>query len=258
MSRSLASVLAVMMWAAINVAPAQASETNDFWVVWERHLSAMPGCDGEDCSHSLYFGHYIDGLDGPEAQRFFNGLAPFASAPENTAIRMGRSPICLEPPKPGLPDVTTLEIAEKSELLRDLPGVHVDLRGVRGPQSFRGSFGEQAQAFLEASFAAHDIPILTKEQAAATRANPVLKMRYSPEVHGCRPWSVSLSLSQRMLLAHNVTLLLEGGTWSGSARQDEANADFDEAQAMEKVILDFVAAWRAVNDPSWTAEEETN
>lgn len=257
MLRSLRGVLVTLLLGALAAAPVFARETNDFWVVWERHLSALPGCDGEDCSQSLFFGHYIDGLDGPEAQRFFNGLAPFASAPENAAIRMTRSPLCLGPQEPTVPDVTTLEIADRSEFLRGLAGVYVDLRGVRGPQSFRGSFGEQAQAFLEASFAAHDIPILTEEEAAATQANPVLTMRYSPEVHGCRPWSVSLSLSQRMLLAHNVTLLLEGGTWSGSARQDEANADFNEAQAMEQVILDFVAAWRAVNDPEWSADSET-
>lgn len=252
------SVLTLLLLGVTFVAPAQARESNDFWVVWERHLSAIPGCDGEDCTQSLFFGHYIDGLDGPAAQNFFNGLAPFASTPEHAAIRMTRSPICMGPQEPTIPDVTTLEIADRSEFLRGLAGVHVDLRGVRGPQSFRGSFGEQAQAFLEASFSEHEIPILSKEDAAATRANPVLTMRYSPEVHGCRPWSVSLSLSQRMLLAHDVTLLLEGGTWSGSARQDEANADFDEAQAMEQVILDFVSAWRAVNDPDWLDENETN
>ena len=83
-------------------------------------------------------------------------------------------------------------------------------------------------------------------------------MRFSAEVFGCRPWSVSLSLSQRMLLAHDVNLLLEGSTWSSSARQDETNADFSASQAMEQVILAFVNAWREVNDPTWVAPEETN
>ncbi|MCH2076949.1 MAG: hypothetical protein MK180_08680 [Rhodobacteraceae bacterium] len=83
-------------------------------------------------------------------------------------------------------------------------------------------------------------------------------MRFSPEVFGCRPWSVSLRLSQRMLLVHDVNVLLEGSTWSSSAFQDEANADFSATQAIEKVILAFVNAWREVNDPTWVAPEEAN
>lgn len=253
--RALTLIFAVLLTLP-NLAFGQ--ERNDFWIVWERGLPPLPDCKGEECTQSMYFGHYIDGMDGSQAQSFFQGLGQFASEPRNAGIRMARSPLCLGPQPEAIPDVTTLKKAPKIELLRGLEGVHVDLRGVRGPQSFRGSFGEEAQEFLEAAFAQHNIPILSKEDAAATRANATLSMRFSAEVFGCRPWSVSLSLSQRMLLAHDVNLLLEGSTWSSSARQDETNADFSASQAMEQVILAFVNAWREVNDPNWVAPEETN
>ncbi|MEM9350928.1 MAG: hypothetical protein AAGA47_11765 [Pseudomonadota bacterium] len=240
-------------------AGAQTAEINDFWVFWERSVPTLGECaTGQDCAQSLYFGHYIDGMDTNQAQRFFDGLGRFASTPRNTNIRLGQSPVCLGPQPEALPDATQLALAERVETLRGLDGVYIDLRGVRGPQSARGSFGDKAQAFMLEVFARHDIPILTKKEAAARPGNPVLSMRYSAELNGCRPWSVTLSLSQRVLLARAPTIMLQTTTWSSSARQDESNADFLEDNAMQQVLLAFAQSWSEMNDPNWAEASGSN
>ena len=238
---------------------AETGERNEFWVIWERNLRPFADCEGTDCGNTYYFGHYIDGMDSGQAQQFFSGLGSFAASPSNANIRLPHSPICLGGDTgEELPDPTLLEVATALETLRGLAGVHVDLRGVRGPQAFRGSFGERAQEFTVSVLADHGIPLLNKEQAAATPGNATLKMRFSPEVHGCRPWSVSLSLTQRLLLARKPDVMIESTTWSSSARQDESNVDFLAENAMEQVIIAFAQAWSEANDPSWVKPESTN
>ncbi len=232
--------------------PLWAQERNDFWILWERDLPVIGDCTGSDCIQSTYFGHYINGMDASSAQRFFHGLQNFASDPSHANIRLPHSALCLSGAEnPVYPDASLLEKASKIEMLQGLSGVHIDLRAVRGPQSFKGSFGERAQVFMEKTFAAHGIQILAKEDAAKTTGNPVVTMRFSAEVHGCRPWSVSLSMSQRLLIARMPELMFEGTTWSTSARQDESNGDFGPEDAAEKVLVNFAQAWAEANDPKW-------
>ncbi|MEO0485227.1 MAG: hypothetical protein AAF092_04885 [Pseudomonadota bacterium] len=242
-----AAMSAAVTLPAAGPVSAETAEENDFWVIWERTLPGLPDCDGQTCDEAFYFGHLIEGMAPGEAQQFFAGLGAFVETPGAANIRMPRNPMCLGPQPATLPDATQLELAQRLDTLRGLPAVHVDLRGVRGPQSFRGSFGETAQAFLEEVFTKHGIAILTKEEAAATQGNATLTMRYSSEVFGCRPWSVSMSMSQRVLLARDPTLMLQTSTWSSSARQNEADADFMEEHAMEQVILAFAQAWSEAN-----------
>lgn len=243
----------------LSAQPATNVERNDFWVVWERNLPAFSECTGNDCTNSYYFGHFIDGMNSDQAQQFFSGLGRFATTPGNANIRLPRSPLCLAgETKETFPDPAQMETSTALDTLRGLSGVHVDFRGVRGPQAFRGSFGERAQNFMLLVFAQHNIPVLTREEAAATPGNATLKMRYSAEVHGCRPWSVSLSLSQRLLLARAPQIMVESTTWSSYGRQDEANADFQAENALEQVIIAFAHAWSEANDPTWVKPEGTN
>ena len=224
-------------------------------MIWERTLPALPDCDTDECREAYYFGHLIEGMAPGEAQQFFAGLGAFVETPGAANMRMPHNPMCLGPQPAALPDATKLDLAQGIDTLRGVTAVHVDLRGVRGPQSFRGSFGETAQAFLEETFTKYGIAILTKEEAVATQGNLTLNMRYSAEVFGCRPWSVSLSMSQRVLLARDPSLMLQTSTWSSSARQNEEDADFDEEQAMQQVILAFAQAWAEANDLTFETAE---
>ncbi|MEL6607836.1 MAG: hypothetical protein AAFO58_08925 [Pseudomonadota bacterium] len=224
---------------------AQSDDDNVFWVVWERTLPELRDCDGATCDGGIYFSHRIDGMTSDVAHRFFGRMADFAQTPGDTNIRTQRSPMCFQDGGAVvMPDVTALDVATATQTLRGLEGVLVDLRGVRGPASADGEFGTRAQAATEARFADAGIPILTREAAEALPANAVLTMRYSVEVQNCRPWSVSLSLKQRVVLARAPHLMLHTTTWSASARQSEDNSDYDAMDAMEEVILKFVQAWK--------------
>lgn len=228
-------------------------ESNNFWVVWERSLNASTLCDADHCTNHVYISHFIEGMETPLAQRFFGRLQDLTNTPTHANIRTPQSPLCFQT---GTVETRAdinpamLELANKVDTLRGLNGVFVDLRGVRGPQRFDGQFGPRAQKFVETIFAEHDIPILTREEAEAHPGNPTLSLRYSPEVIGCRPWSVSLSLKQRLLLARKTELMIEGTTWSGSAMQSEADADFREDAAMEQVIIAFAEAYVEANSPA--------
>lgn len=230
-------------------------EVNNFWLIWERHLGTIPNCEGPECDHALYFSHLIDGYSNAQAQQFFGGMQRFVKNPQHRNMRLPQSPFCAPEPAEldeltlAYPDPTQLELAAKMDTLRGLEGVFVDLRGVRGPQAYDGQFGILAQEFLARMMTEHNIPILTREEAEAHPGNPILSMRYSPEVIGCRPWSVSLALSQRLLLARDPTIMIEGTTWSASAGQNEADVDFREDNAMEQVIIAFVEAYVEANTP---------
>ena len=142
-----------------------------------------------------------------------------------------------------------MEPVERIDTLRGLNGVYADLRGTRGPAAFKGRFGADAQTFLEKVFARYGIPLLTKEEASALPGNPTLVLRFSVEVNGCRPWSVTLSLNQRVLLARDLTKMFETTTWSARAGQLETDVNFVEDHAMEQVILAFAQAYHAANYP---------
>ncbi|MEM6480012.1 MAG: hypothetical protein AAF647_13365, partial [Pseudomonadota bacterium] len=177
--RALVSALLLIFMCATPLCAQENAGTDEFWIIWERELSAIEPCEEEDCSHSITLGHFIGDMEPKAAQKFFSGLGRFAAGPGDTHIRLPENALCFAGDAHDMPDPTTLERADKVDTLRGLTGVHVDLRGVRGPQSFKGSFGERAQAFMLRIFEEHDIPILTKEAAQASPGNAVLSMRYS-------------------------------------------------------------------------------
>lgn len=222
------------------------AESNNLWVMWER----VP----HDGTASRYRSHLMFDVPRGEAEGFFTGLEPSAQRYGTASIAHDRSPICTAPPEPPPPltyiDTNGLTAVSRADTLRGLAGVHVDLRGVRGPAGYRSNFGEDAHAFLLRAFAEADIPILTKDDLDTAPGRPILYMRYSAEVSGCRPWSVSLSLRQQVVLARDLTMMLETVTWSGSARQSEEDIEYGPGQAVEDAIKLFVTDYSTANpDP---------
>lgn len=223
---------------------AQTADTHNLWIMWE-HLQ-------ENEETSRFRSHLMLNVPQTHAQTFFENLAPSARTYGAANVEHETSPICLaeEEPEPSLPtmiDTTNLEIADKLTTLSGLNGVFLDFRAARGPRTFARDFGAEVHGYAVNALLEAGIPLLTKEELQTTPGRPTLTLRYSAEISGCRPWSVSLSLKQRSALTRDLTIILEGTTWSSAARQSEDDVDFGVLDAFRQVIAAFTSDYAKAN-----------
>ncbi|MGR3467719.1 MAG: hypothetical protein ACU0CI_07540 [Shimia sp.] len=242
------------------IAEAAGAQDSRFWVVWERQFASLDGCaDTQTCPPALYSMHMIQNIAPHAARTFYQNLEPAARATGVANLRLEASPICAALPGQAETKDNVYEeriIADKIDTLRGLAGVYVDARGVRGPAEFEGGFGRLAQGFIEETFARHDIPLLERDARVRTPGAPILTMRFSKEVYGCKPWSISLSLKQDVVLARDSDVMIEATTWSTWVQATELDADFDVRQGMEQAVVTFANAWSEANDPNWSPPAE--
>lgn len=241
-------VAVLVLWPCV----ALADETNNLWIMWERVQSGQ--CDDPPCDPVQDLrSHFLMNVPPADASSFFNGMSETAQIYGSANLTHESLPICWDTPKTEAeyapPNILDMEYTDKLSTLRGLPAVYVDLRGVRGPAEFKGQFGKEAQDFVEEEFRKAGISILNKDQLAQTPGRPILGMRYTPEVNGCRPWSISMSLKQDLLLARDLNQMLSSTTWSGSSRQSESDPDFMPRDAMQTVIQQFVQAFVEAQKP---------
>lgn len=257
---SLRAPIAVLVALAALMGPWAAplrAQTENIWVMWES-LPPLPTDPPEYRSHLLF------NVPRSTAEDFFYSLIPAARRYGNANVVHEVSPLCLargaEPSTPPREAATRIdessrEIADKLATLRGLEGVFADLRGVIGPPGYRSNFGQDSHAFLMKAFADAGIPLLTREQIEEAPGRPQLKLRYSIEVVGCKPWAVYLSLVQTVVLTRDTRIMIETTTWSASARQSEEDIGYGPYDAVEDVIRLFVADYLEANgaDPEQVA-----
>lgn len=239
------AVQALLVWSLLGAA-AQA-DTNNLWVMWEN----IPG---EKPAQSHYRSHLMFNVPQTTAEDFFYALIPSARRYGNANVAHEKSPLCmaLDPPEPATTsplqvDEASLEIADKVATLRGLNGVFVDLRGVRGPPGYRANFGEDAHAYVLRAFADAGIPVLTREEMENAPGRPALKLRYSAEVVGCRPWAIYLSLTQTVVLTRDTTIMLEVPTWNTAKRQSEEDVAYGAYDALEDAVGLFITDYLTAN-----------
>ena len=137
--------------------------------------------------------------------------------------------------------------AEKIKALEGLEGVHFDLSGLRGPESYVGDFGPNVQAEVVRKFQIANIPVLTEKDIEFVPGKPILNIYFSntnPDT-GC--WfSVFAALSQTMLLTRNHTIKIRAGSWGfsgGYAPEFPDRAEFDAIMlVVDRFIEDFKTA----------------
>lgn len=234
---------------------AQTGGQNNLWLMWEQVAPLAPGCNlAAGCEPpSELRSHFLMGVPEVQARTLFQQLEPSARYYGSANLTHEQLPICFDGPDGdgvSIPaNLTEVPYAEKIDTLRGLQGVFADFRGARGPAGFRGQFGEEANEFLVTQFSQAGIPLLTKDQLPTAPGRPILGIRFSPEVLGCRPWSVSLSLKQDLLLARDPSLMISSTTWSASQGQKESDADISAREAFQNAILAFVEAYTQANTP---------
>ena len=244
---SLRKCLAALIGLGFLVAAPASAQTNNLWVMWEE-VPVSPGRTSEFRSHLMF------NVPRTEAEDFFYSLIPSARRYGAANMRHETSPFCAakdqsQEIEPTIDDVGR-EPTEKVMVLKGLEGVFADLRGVRGPPGYRSDFGEDAHAFLQRALAEAGIPLLTREQAERTIGRPTLVMRFSPEVDGCRPWTISLTLKENVVPTRDTSILINTTTWSSYARQSEEDIDYGVYDAVEDAIKIFVADYLKANGPN--------
>jgi len=235
-----------------------ATDRSNLWIMWERVLGGADCAVNQDCAgKNQFLSHFIVDIPSSDALDFFQSLEPYATANGSANIAHKKSPICLgglgssSLDTPSVAEINALPLAEKIDTLRGLKGVYVDLRAVIGPAGYIGSFGQTAHQYLTVQFARAGIPILVKDDLLMAPGSPELSIRFSPQIQGCRPWSVSLSLKQTLLLSRDLTLKIRGSTWSSSFGQDQTDIDYTVDNAVRDVVKVFIADYLAANDPSY-------
>lgn len=224
-------------------------QADNLWIMWER----LPPAAGQQAA---YRSHLMFGVPRGEVEAFFDNLAPSARRYGSADLRHATAPFCMaeDPPPPpllpaSLPDAGRTPV-ERIETLRGLDGVFADLRGVRGPAGYRSNFGQDVQDTVARALEQAGIPLLSREAAETAPGRPTLALRFSPEVAGCRPWSVSLSLTQNVVLTRDTATMIAAVTWSGSARQSEQDVDYAPLDAVQDAVASFVKDYRKVNGPA--------
>ncbi len=235
--------LSLLLWVClIWTATAHSQEHNNLWVMWERVVNGQP--------KSQFRSHLLLDVPPAEAQTFFNNLAPSAQTYGAANVSHETSPLCLSQPPPKeltSIDTTPLTLADKVATLGGLNGVFVDFRAVRGPRTFTGNFGETVHSYVISQLQQAGIPLLTKEEVETTPGKPTLTLRYSVEVVGCKPWSVSLGLTQLVVLTRDTSIMLNTTTWSGSARQSESDIEYGAMEALRDVVAAFTEDYAKAN-----------
>ncbi|MEE9389074.1 MAG: hypothetical protein V3U96_10735 [Paracoccaceae bacterium] len=138
-----------------------------------------------------------------------------------------------------------LKISGPSEALRGLKGVFLDLK--RMPNTHESSlFVSQ----VTETFQKLNIPILTKEQAAALPGNPRLSIQFSDnkDVAGCIvPFRATMKLTEEMVTVRDPSIKLDMSVWSASIGQNLGNTNFTGSMALESALSRFVEDFQEAN-----------
>ena len=242
---------------------AVAVEANTIWVMWERTNGQALACQQDDCgSQSTFQSHFLMNLPTDQAQILFEDWAPLAALKGSANVTHDRLPICgFSEADPT--EITSVKEADRGmvdrlETLRGLTGIYADFRGARGPAWYRGEFGETADQMMRVAMQQAGVPLLTKEELANTPGRPQLSLRFSAEVPGCRPWSISLSLKQTVVLTRDLTMMFDTTTWSASERQSEEDVDFGPENAIQSVLTTFAQSFLKANANADLVEATSN
>ncbi|MCT8159330.1 hypothetical protein [Pseudoruegeria sp. SHC-113] len=223
-----------------------------FWILWEHIEHSGQNCpDGASCeTRRSYTSRLFEPLDKRGVYRLF-GLLDLHAARRGQSAEHPEAPrICQHTDSEVLLgfDPERLRLSEKIDALAGLPGVHVNLRGLKAPEGFEGDFGGGLQAAFESRFKAAGIRLLTEEEMEQTPGQPKLNVYFSrtnPDT-GCW-YSVFASLSQTVLLTRDIRIKLVAGTWAMSAGYSADTPDATEYGSILRVADAFVRDYLKAN-----------
>ncbi|SLN30747.1 hypothetical protein PSA7680_01474 [Pseudoruegeria aquimaris] len=223
-----------------------------FWILWEHIEQVGTDCPGgKNCeTRRSYTSRLFEPADREGVYRLF-GLLDLHAAKRGQAAEHPEAPRICQHNDPEVMlgfDPERLRLSEKIDALAGLPGVYVNLRGLKAPEGYEGDFGGKLQAAFESRFRNAGIRLLSKEEVERTPGQPKLNVYFSrtnPDT-GC--WfSVFASLSQTVLLTRDIRTKLVAGTWAMSSGRSASNPDIGEYDAILRVADAFVRDYLKAN-----------
>jgi hypothetical protein len=153
--------------------------------------------------------------------------------------------------RPPAPDTfETLPTADRTEALRGLTAVGLDLTALPPPPGMDGDFGQRAHAAVAGLLAAEGLAVVPPEDAASLPGQPKLQvfLSYSDRALGCDyAYSLFASLSQTAVLTRNPGVKLPVGVWSFSAKSGEGRGAGQEEMLLIDAAKALLRDWAKVN-----------
>ncbi len=236
--------------------PLRAQQQDRFWILWEKQFYAGENCPGNPrcVVRRNYTSRQFQPPDMTNIYRLFGMLDGNALAQGRLAEHPDAPRICQHNDAEILLgfDPERLPKSEKIEVLRDLAGVHFDLKSLGPPPNHGRNFGRDLHAAFVERFRAAEIPILSKEQVATTPGQPTLSVFFSHSGGDGRcdyVYTVFASLSQTVLLTRDLRIKVSAGTWAFSAASTADGYQGTERDLILMVADRFIQDFQTVNPP---------
>jgi len=147
-------------------------------------------------------------------------------------------------------DPSALPRSEKTEVLRGLDKLHLDLRSLKAPPGFPEDFGARLHDEFVARLRVAGIQVVSKDALHLLAGQPTLNLYFSftdPDGQCRYSYSVFASLSQEVLLTRDLRIKVVAGVWSFSIGSSAKDHSGDEHQAILRVADAFIRDHQHVN-----------
>lgn len=135
--------------------------------------------------------------------------------------------------------------AEKLAPLVGHPGAFFDTKTLDDAEVTEGFSAYVITELQRAGFR-----FLTREEMEQTPGRPKLSLRFTPrrESAGCIiPFSISLSISEEVVMVRNPALKLSGSAWAKTVKENLANRNYAPRNSLEEVVSAFAKDWQTAN-----------
>ncbi|MFM2356636.1 MAG: hypothetical protein RLZZ528_2372 [Pseudomonadota bacterium] len=155
--------------------------------------------------------------------------------------------------RPSTPDAfETLPTSDRTEALRGLTAIGLDLTGLPPPPGMGEDFGRRVHAAVAGLLAAEGLATVAPDDSARLPGQPRLQifLSYSDRALGCDyAYSLFASLTQTAVLTRDPGVKLPVGVWSFSAKSGEGRGAGQEELLLIDAAEALLRDWNAVNGP---------
>ncbi len=227
-------------------------EKDRFWILWEKYKYIGENCpNGSECYKRRKFSSRLFEPRSKEAIYRLYGMLDSKALSSGHKVDHPEAPrICQHNDAEVLLgfDPEKRRFSEKLDALRDLKGIHFDIRGLKAPKGFDEPFGERLQSQFKEKFVSSGIRFFDADEYVSVPGQPKLSVFFAhanPET-GCN-FSVFASLTQSALLTRDLNVKLTVGVWSFSTGPSAEYPNQNEYDAILRVADAFVRDFKRAN-----------
>lgn len=233
---------------------AAASAQDRFWILWERVDFVGRHCPGgAQCEKRRSFSSRpLDTSNTGFIYRLF-GLRDGAGKTGSLPRDHPDAPVICQKNQAVLGlgfDPRALPRSEKSEVLRGISQLHLDLTTLKPPPGFDARFGARLHKAFVARLTEAGLRVVPKDQLHLVPGQPTLNLYFSfsdPDDLCKYEYSVFASLTQEVLLTRDLRIKVAAGVWSHSTGSTAKGHQGTEADAILRVLEAFIRDHQQAN-----------